>query len=384
MYGKYRPLLYYLLSLIVLDVNNHGISGSCRRVHVLETIMKTVQGITTKFVFGHVLFWMLYIASEFFANRIHMMPGHEWRFLQNMFLTLPALVIPTYFIALFVVPRYLITNKWLQFVLWILAISVLVFVARIKWAELLQYMESGEYYRIPASKLLKNIIRDYAIIALAVCIYIIGDYRRKQTLNAQLVRAKAEAEIKLLKGQLHPHFLFNSLNNIYSLALSKSDQTADSILKLTELLEYLLYRANQDKVPLIKEVELLQHYIDLETLRYGEKLKIKTEIMLHQDSVQVAPLILLPFAENCFKHGGVGSDGQFRISIKLHTTANTLTFYITNSKHKHNAGHPVNGGIGLENIRQRLALLYPNRHTLEIREENDKFDVRLTIKLQNA
>lgn len=348
------------------------------------TMKSTSQGITAKFVLGHFLFWMLYVASEFIANRIHMMPGHEWRFLQNMFLTLPALVIPTYFLALFVVPRYLITNKWLQFVLWILAVAALVFIARIKWAELLNYIQSGEYYRIPAGKLLKNIIRDYAIIALAVCIYIIGDYRKKQTLNAQLVRAKAEAEIKLLKGQLHPHFLFNSLNNIYSLALSKSEQTADSILKLTELLEYLLYRANMDKVPLIKEVELLHHYIDLEKLRYGEKLKIETDITLHQESIPVAPLILLPFAENCFKHGGAGTDGLFRILIKLHTDDKSLTFQITNTRQKKKVGLAVNGGIGLENIRQRLALLYPNRHTLEIHEEQDKFDVHLTIQMQNA
>lgn len=341
------------------------------------------QGISAKFVFGHFLFWILYVASEFFANQVHMMPGHEWRFFQSIFLTLPALVIPTYFIALYVVPRYLITNKWTQFILWIFFVIVLVFIVRIKWAELIQYLESGRYFKIPAGKLLKNIIRDYAIIALAVCIYIIGDYRKKQKHNEQLVRAKAEAEIKLLKGQLHPHFLFNSLNNIYSLALSRSDQTADSILKLTELLEYLLYRANLDKVPLVKEVELLHHYIDLEKLRYGEKLKIETEISLHQETVQVAPLILLPFAENCFKHGGAGPDGFFRIALKLHTDDRTLTFHITNTRQKKQEGQSVNGGIGLENIRQRLALLYPNRHKLEIREEKDKFDVHLTISLRH-
>jgi sensor histidine kinase YesM len=324
------------------------------------------------------------VASEFFANHVHMMPGHEWRFFKSIFLTLPALLIPTYFIALFVVPRYLITNKWVKFVVWIVFVAVLVFFMRIKWAELINYLESGRYYKMPVDKLLKNIIRDYAIIALAVCIYIIGDYRRKQKLNEQLFRAKAEAEIKLLKGQLHPHFLFNSLNNIYSLSLSKSDQTADSILKLTELLEYLLYRANQERVPLVKEVELLQHYIDLEKLRYGERLKIDTEINMHIESIQVAPLILLPFAENCFKHGGAGSDGIFRIHISLKTDEAQLVFNISNSKPKRKEGVNGSGGIGLENIRQRLALLYPGRHRLEIRDERDKFDVHLTISLRNA
>jgi len=330
-------------------------------------------------ILGHTFFWLLYIASEFFANRVHMMPGQEWRFFQSIFLTLPALLIPTYFIALFVVPRYLITDKWLPFILWILAIMILLFFARIKWAELIQYLESGRYFQIPAGKMMKNIIRDYAIIALAVCIYIIGDYRKKQNLNAQLNRAKAEAEIKLLKGQLHPHFLFNSLNNIYSLALIKSDQTAESILKLTELLEYLLYRANQDRVPLLKEVELLKHYIDLEKLRQGEKLKINSDINIQKESAQVAPLILLPLAENCFKHGGPGTDGIFHIGITLQADDKKLTFNITNSKRKRKDGENVNGGIGLQNLRQRLQLLYPGRHQLDIQDETDLFIIRLSI-----
>ena len=334
-------------------------------------------------ILGHIIFWLLYVTSEFFANHVHMMPGHEWRFFQSIFLTLPALLLPTYFIALWVVPRYLVTNKWPQFILWIMAIAVFVFFMRIKWAEWINYLESGRYFKMPVDKMLKNIIRDYAIIALAVCIYIIGDYRRKQKHNEQLYRAKAEAEIKLLKGQLHPHFLFNSLNNIYSLALSKSDQTADSILKLTELLEYLVYKANMDRVPLAKEVELLQHYMDLEKLRYGDKLKIEEDISLHQESVQVAPLILLPFAENCFKHGGPGPDGIFLIRIQLHADDRKLTFKVANSKRKKKENENNNGGIGLENIRHRLALLYPNRHRLVIRDEANTFHVELNITLRN-
>jgi two-component system, LytTR family, sensor kinase len=346
-------------------------------------MQSSTRAISGKQILIHSCFWLLYIASEYFANHVHMMPGHEWRFFQSIFLTLPALLIPTYFIALYVVPRYLITSKWLPFILWIIAIMVLLYFARIKWAELIQYLESGRYFQIPASKMLKNIIRDYAIIALAVCIYVIGDYRKKQTLNEQLHRAKADAEIKLLKGQLHPHFLFNSLNNIYSLALSKSDQTADSILKLTELLDYLLYRASQERIPLSKEVDLLRHYIDLEKLRYGEKLQVDADIAIHRESVQVPPLILLPFAENCFKHGGAGADGIFRIAMTLHTDERTLSFHISNTRRRRKEGAAVTGGIGLENLRQRLMLLYPDRHRLEIRDEHDTFSIQLHIALRN-
>ena len=341
------------------------------------------QSANIKVVSIHVLFWMLYVASEYFANLMHMQPDENWRFFRATFLSLPALMLATYFIALYVVPHFLKKDRWYLFIFWMLVIAVFVFFARIKWAELVNYLEQERYFKMPASKMMKNIIRDYSIIALAVCIYIIGDYRKKQKLNEQLVKAKAEAEIKLLKGQLHPHFLFNSLNNIYSLALMKSDLTADSILKLTELLDYLVYRANMDTVALSKEVQLLENYMGLEQLRYGEKLKIASDIAVKNDAIKVTPLILLPFAENCFKHGGPGSDGLFRIKIDLHADDKKLVFHLSNSKKKGKGNVHVNGGVGLENIRQRLILLYPGRHQLKIEDLPDKYSVGLEINFRD-
>lgn len=331
----------------------------------------------------HVLFWALYVLSEYFANLIHLWPGRQADFFKAILLTLPALIIPTYLITSFVVPRYLTPGKWWLFLLWITGIGVVLFFFRLQWAGWIEYLLHGEYFDIPASKMLKNIIRDYAIIALAVSITIIGDYRKNQKLNEQLIRARAEAEIKLLKGQLHPHFLFNSLNNIYSLALMKSEQTADSILKLTELLDYLLYHANKEKVSLAREVQLLQNYMALEQLRYGDKLRIETEIRILHPDIMVAPLILLPFAENCFKHGGPGADLVFRIRMKLETDEKRLGFTISNSKRSNAEQRQMNGGVGLDNIRQRLTLLYPGRHRLEIADTADRYTVNLEILLKN-
>lgn len=327
----------------------------------------------------HLLFWMVYLISEYFANLMHMNPGHQVRFLQASLMTLPVLMIPTYFIIYFVVPRYLNTSKWPYFIGWIVIISVIVFFGRIKWAEMVNYLQYGSYYEIPPSKILKNIIRDYSVIALAVCIAIIGDYAKNQKLNEQLIKANADAEIRLLKGQLHPHFLFNSLNNIYSLALVKSDQTADSILKLTELLDYLVYQASKKKVDLSKEVDLVLHYIELEKLRHNDKLVVRTDIQLENENVRVAPLILLPFAENSFKHGGAGADGFFKIEISLQADQHRLLFSMRNTKR----GKPAEGGqggIGLKNIRERLNLLYPGRHSLSIRESDTMYEVHLEIK----
>ena len=167
----------------------------------------------------HVLLWSVYVLLEFIANILHVSPDRVWIYLRSILLSLPVLMIPTYFIAWWAVPRYLQKKKVWAFIFCLAVTVVFIFFARIKWMELINYINEGQYFKMPALKMLKNIIRDYAMVALAVCIHIIGDWRKKQKANEQLIKAKAEAELQLLKGQLQPHFLFNTLNNIYSPAV---------------------------------------------------------------------------------------------------------------------------------------------------------------------
>lgn len=339
--------------------------------------------IFSKNLLFHILFWGIYVLLEYLANMMHLRPGQEFIFLRSVILSLPLLMIPTYLIAFYAVPKFLQTNKILWFLLSILVAGLFVFWGRIKWLEVINYLEHNKFFDIPPSKIVKNVIRDYSIIALAICIYIISDWRKKQQLNEELIKAKAEAEIKLLKGQLQPHFLFNTLNNIYSLALMKSDLTADSILKLTELLDYLVYKANLDKVSLNKELQLLKNYVELEQLRYGEKLKVEMNLEEKTGSIKIAPLLLLPFAENCFKHGGVGANGIFSINIFLKIKNGNLIFKIENSKKTKPRIDNISGGVGLKNIRQRLQLLYPQMHELKIEDKKDCYKVELALILNN-
>lgn len=335
-----------------------------------------------KLVGLHLVFWGIYALSEYLANAMHLQTAQYYSFLRSTLLSLPALIIASYFIAWYAVPRYLKADKWLHFLVCIILVGAFLFYARIKWLELINYLENDRHYSIPPTKVVKNVIRDYAIVALVVCLHIIADYRRQQKLNEALVKAKAEAEIKLLKGQLHPHFLFNSLNNIYSLALVKSDHTADSILMLTELLDYLVYRANMDTVSLQKELQLLENYIGLEKLRHGDKLKIKMDIKVEKKELKLPPLLLLPFAENCFKHGGVGPDGYFRIDMQLSVTSSNLYFHIVNSQKMQKEEDTVPGGLGLQNIRQRLQLIYPDQHQLTIKNTAETYRTQLSINLE--
>jgi LytS/YehU family sensor histidine kinase len=138
-----------------------------------------------------------------------------------------------------------------------------------------------------------------------------------------------------------------------------------------------------DKVALSKEVQLLQNYIELEKLRYGDKLKMEADIRIENEGLLVAPLLLLPFAENCFKHGGAGADGVFMIRIQLLTDYQKLAFHISNSRKQKGGTTVIHGGVGLENIRQRLTLLYPGMHQLTIQDNPESYSVRLEIKFKD-
>lgn len=203
----------------------------------------------------------------------------------------------------------------------------------------------------------------------------------------RLERQKLEAEMTALRAQLNPHFLFNSLNNIYSLALDKSDLAPDYVLKLSELMRYILHDCQAAEVPLRKELEFVQNYLDLERIRMEDTVTLDLEVEGGVDGVTVAPLMLLPFVENAFKHGiKTQPEGAFvKITVKV-DAMEVLDIEATNSKEDvaNEAalgfnGEVMPGGVGLENVRRRLALLYPHRHTLTLRDEGSRYEVNLQI-----
>jgi LytS/YehU family sensor histidine kinase len=199
---------------------------------------------------------------------------------------------------------------------------------------------------------------------------------QKRTLS--LEKEKAETELKLLKTQLNPHFLFNTLNNIYSLSLSNSPVTSTSIGRLSEILDYLLYRCDSPYVPVSGEIHLLKNYIGLEKLRYDERLKIEFTCQV-SEQVQIAPMILLSILENAFKHGTGNDAGKPVIRIDLHADRNLLTFKVVNTFQAKDA---VNAGnIGLSNLTRQLDLLYPQKHMLLIEQSENLFIVDLKLNL---
>jgi LytS/YehU family sensor histidine kinase len=199
----------------------------------------------------------------------------------------------------------------------------------------------------------------------------------------QLEKDKAETELKLLKTQLNPHFLFNTLNNIYSLSLEHSSATSPAIARLADILDYVLYRCDQTLVPLGGEIALLNNYIGLEKLRYDDRLKVDLKTNIEHD-IKIAPLILLSLTENAFKHGAADDTGTPEIVLDLEVKEKQFTFMISNSvaKSKYEVNGSVTSGIGLNNLRQQLQLIYGEDFNLETTHRDNYFIVTLNIDLK--
>lgn len=209
--------------------------------------------------------------------------------------------------------------------------------------------------------------------------YVIQEFLVKLKTEKHIQNEQAIAELNLLKSQISPHFLFNVLNSLYALSLSKSDKTPDVILQLSDILRYSLYEAQEREVPVPDEVAIIDTYIAIEKIRIPATTDISFD---HSgiDDAKVAPMLLLPLIENAFKHGVDSTVDHSYIHASLHKTGNTLVFTCENT-FKASGSRSKVGGIGIQNIRKRLELLYPSRHQLEIEQQEGIYKVTLSIKL---
>ncbi len=248
----------------------------------------------------------------------------------------------------------------------------------------IQYQDIGFGYGPfwDSDKLFKHMLQISFIVVLASAIKIQKFSYQFDQASKALEREKLEAELNFLKAQIHPHFLFNTLNNLYSLTLKKSDMAPEVVLRLSGLVNYMLYDTRSPQVPLSKEIESLHHYIALEKIRYGSNLEIVFDVSGQIEGANIAPMLLLPFVENSFKHGVSDEIEDRWITINLNVTQEHLTFKVENAKSPGRIPgleKDYTGGIGLKNVRRRLELLYPERHELKILDEPNSYLVVMKI-----
>jgi hypothetical protein len=204
------------------------------------------------------------------------------------------------------------------------------------------------------------------------------DWFLNERIQRDLENQRLTAELAFLKSQINPHFLFNSLNSIYSLAYQRSETTPEAILKLSEIMRYMLYECNDNKVDLAKELQYLHSYIDLQKIRFGNKAYIDFKVVGKVEHQQIVPLLLIAFIENAFKHG-VANNSLTPIRLLIDVAESHLHFHIQNKKHSNN--RDASGGIGLNNVRRRLNLLYPGKYNLDIHDQPDSYTVELSLVL---
>lgn len=204
---------------------------------------------------------------------------------------------------------------------------------------------------------------------------------QKKEQETILIKNEAlQSELKLLKSQINPHFLFNTLNNIYALAALDANKTQQSISYLSDMLRYVLYECERPYVSPQKEVTYIENYLKLFSLKSSKQYPIKLDSQIVDRSVSIAPMMLIPFVENAIKHSHIEKTKVAFIHIILKVTTETIHFKIENNVPKQTFSKDEIGGIGLENVQKRLAILYPNSHELLIKEKEDTFKVELTIK----
>lgn len=223
-------------------------------------------------------------------------------------------------------------------------------------------------------------------------IQIVSHWISGQRKMKELEKENLQSELKFLRSQINPHFLFNTLNSLYSLTLSKSDLAPEIVIRLSEIMRYMLYECNEKLVPLEREIKFMKNYVELEKLRYGDDVNIDFCIEGEVEDQKIAPLLFIPFFENSFKHGLSNRTGKDWIVIQFYAGGDQVKLTIRNSIPKtvslNNYSEQSNekeilnsSGIGLENVKRRLELLYSNHYELEISKGDDQFEIYLSIKL---
>ena len=242
-----------------------------------------------------------------------------------------------------------------------------------------------EHVRRPSNRsfgfrMIFPLVSSLMVFGISTSLRTINEYQKKEKVQKETENEKLNSELAFLKSQINPHFLFNTLNNLYSLAHSRSEKTANAIIKLSELMRYMLEDTAGKKVQLYKELEYIKNYLELQRLRLDESVKVELIIEGDFHNKNIEPLLLIPFIENAFKHGISYLDNSF-IRIELISNDSQLILKVENSISTHKADKDEVSGIGLTNVRKRLELLYPSTHQLQINPSETKYFVKLTIDL---
>lgn len=340
----------------------------------------------------HIIFWAAYVFFKTYLNFISTSLPPESKTVFNTFTTMllaqSALLlvkVPMLYCLFWITDRYL-SKQWniiksAFFIIALFAVSIggFILVNNLIVLTLIYRIPGQINYNLSFTSILYTFFLLCFVAGIAMAIKLIRLNIRQKEAGQEMMKKKLETELRFLKSQTNPHFLFNTLNNIYALARKKSDDTADVVMKLSKLLRFMLYETERASIPISDELKVIEDYIELEKIRYSDRLTISYTNTIDNPGQPIAPLILLPFVENAFKHGTSETRFNSFIDIDVQLKGGQLDFSIENSKTE-DAGKTGKEKIGLANVSRQLELMYPE-HDLVIENENDRFKIILKINL---
>lgn len=347
--------------------------------------LKAIRIHKARSILVHILFWVVvwFFFKYFFSYNSSDKAYVIWF---SSFL-LPLTMLVSYMMVYFLIPRYLIEKKYTKFALYSFYLFVITsyLITLILFGCLILLLDFKMEQMPPMTKnFFFILILVYLVVGFVSSIKILQSNFQIQTKNRELHSKILETELELkdqelhyLKRQIHPHFLFNTLNTIYGLALQGSTQTPDIILRLSNLLDYILYQVSKPRVSLREEILHIQEYMELERFRFKDTLRVSFKSDKIDDSIEIAPMMLLPFVENAFKHGSL-ENGYLNVDVEVRVAEEKLRFKIKNT-YIDNESEKNDNGIGLTNIQKRLDLNYPDNYTLDIAVSGNYYSVELVI-----
>ncbi|MCB0845409.1 MAG: histidine kinase [Bacteroidetes bacterium] len=338
----------------------------------------------------HFTWWSIYDGSAINAANNLLIPPYLIKFL--FYVVFQA--IGVYFCLYYLIPRYLQKGRYGMYLL-----GVVLTIACIAWVIVGGYYTSAAMFHQDINALFKfhdvtpfyifkhnTLSSTIAAMTLGMSIKLAKIWMEAQKRQQALEKEKLETELKFLRSQFNPHFLFNTINSIFVLIDKNTTMASESLAKFSGLLRYQLYECNESRIPLDRELNYLESFIELETLRQNEDFEIEVNLPRQgTGNLSIAPFVLMPFIENAFKHVSQGKDQANWIHINLSLEGKTLLFHVQNSKHSYpeTSRKVVDyGGLGLNNVQRRLDLLYPDHYQLEIQNHDTQFSVSLKMTLE--
>jgi two-component system, LytTR family, sensor histidine kinase AlgZ len=335
-------------------------------------------------VLMHLSFWCVYLSFFVYQVSSYQRDQVDWfRVFKVVAIQFSFAMLLSYLSYFYFLPKILSSKNGWAYLLYFLVIFIVVMMARL---QLERYVIDGfkgkEEYLYRPRFVVHVFVTNFFIVVFLGMIRFAVEWFEFEARKRSIENENLTAELNFLKAQINPHFLFNTLNNLYYLAYSKSPNTPEIISKLSNMMRYMIYDSNYPDVPLMKEIEYMQNYISLERLRLNDQIPITFEIEGDPENYRITPLIFITFLENAFKHGVSNSNPKSWVRLKLQLKGKNCIYQVENSRAgavKPDAGEK--SGIGLQNLKRRLELSYPGKHTLEVVESTEKYQVTLNINL---